>query len=177
MGESTNACATLRFWSLGVAPAHGAGGRLGALVDPRCESNCLPAEPPPVPRRYHNPPHGPGASPCWGWKAAAGQPLSLPVDVALTLQRVAILEVYRAGGGGSDQGGNPPRRAAGRGRTWRKGCRGPATWRNMVKARYHGSTGLRLPSGSSSMSKGDVGLQESVSSGGVLPVLPVAVPS
>ena len=37
MGESTNACATLRFWSLGVAPAHGAGGRLGALVDPRGE--------------------------------------------------------------------------------------------------------------------------------------------
>ena len=36
--------------------------------------------------------------PCWGWKAAAGQRLSLPVDVALTPQRVSVLEVCRAGG-------------------------------------------------------------------------------
>ena len=61
--------------------------------------------------------------PCWGWKAAAGQRLSLPVDVALTLQRVSVLEVYRAGG--SDKGATPSRRAAGRGRTSWKGCRAP----------------------------------------------------
>ena len=40
---------------------------------------------------------------------AAGQRLSLPVDVALTLQRVSVLEVCRAGG--SDNGATPSRRA------------------------------------------------------------------
>ena len=61
--------------------------------------------------------------PCWGWKAAAGQRLSLPVDVALTPQRVSVLEVCRAGG--SDKGATPSRRAKAGGRTWWKGCRAP----------------------------------------------------
>ena len=62
MGESTNACATLRFWSLGVAPAHGDGGRLGALVDPRGESNRL-AVATPAPPGSHDSPHGRRESP------------------------------------------------------------------------------------------------------------------
>ena len=49
--------------------------------------------------------------------------------------------------GGSDQGGNPPRRPLAGGRAWWKGCR--AWWKgcrapqSMVKTRYHRSTGLR----------------------------------
>ena len=79
--------------------------------------------------------------PCWGWKAAAGQRLSLPVDVALTPQRVSVLEVCRAGG--SDKGATPSRRAKAGGRTWWKGCRAPP---GMVKARYHRFVGfLSLP--------------------------------
>ena len=79
----------------GRGPAHGRGCR---WTPPRWESNRLAVD---VvgPRRYHNPSHGPGVfTLCWGWKAAAGQRLSLPVDVALTLQRVSVLEVCRAGG-------------------------------------------------------------------------------
>ena len=77
MGESTNACATLRFWSLGVAPAHGAGGRLGALVDPRGESNTV-AVGPPAPPGSHDSPHGRRESPGGGLPAGRGRVVSPP---------------------------------------------------------------------------------------------------
>ena len=51
MGESTNACATLRFWSLGVAPAHGAGGASGGVGGSRGESNRLAVATPAPPLR------------------------------------------------------------------------------------------------------------------------------
>ena len=80
--------------------------------------------------------------PCWGWKAAAGQRLSLPVDVALTLQRVSVLEVCRAGGVATKAQFRraAPRRGVGR------GGRGAEPPQSMVKARYHRSVGfLSLP--------------------------------
>ena len=80
--------------------------------------------------------------PCWGWKAAAGQRLSLPVDVALTLQRVSVLEVCRAGGVATKA---QPRRVAPR-RGVGRGGRGAEPPQSMVKARYHRSVGfLSLP--------------------------------
>ena len=69
---------------------------------------------------------------------AAGQRLSLPVDVALTLQRVSVLEVCRAGG--SDNGATPSRRAKAGGRTWWKGCRAPPpAWSRPVTTALWGS--------------------------------------
>ena len=70
---------------------------------------------------------------------AAGQRLSLPVDVALTLQRVSVLEVCRAGG--SDNGATPSRRAKAGGRTWWKGCRAsPPAWSRPVTTALWGSS-------------------------------------
>ena len=119
----------------GRGPAHGRGCRwtpaLG--IEP---ASCGCRRPAPLPQSV---PRTGRVHPCWGWKAAAGQRLSLPVDVALTLQRVSVLEVCRAGG--SDNGATPSRRAKAGGRTWWKGCRAPpSAWSRPVTTALWGSS-------------------------------------
>ena len=116
------------LWGMMVDPAWG--------VEP---PSCGCRRPAPLPQSV---PRTGRVHPCWGWKAAAGQRLSLPVDVALTLQRVSVLEVCRAGEVATKA---QPRRVAPR-RGVGRGGRGAEPPQSMVKARYHRFVGfLSLP--------------------------------
>ena len=120
----------------GRGPAHGRGCRWTPFALGVEPASCGCRRPAPLPQSV---PRTGRVHPCWGWKAAAGQRLSLPVDVALTLQRVSVLEVCRAGG--SDNGATPsatPRRGGvGRGG---RGAEPPRAWSRPVTTALWGSS-------------------------------------
>ena len=143
MGESTNACATLRFWSLGVAPANGAGGRLGALVDRAWgvePPSCSPARAARFPRLI----------PRTGASHQGGElPSDREVALPLGARPLSVCPPPPCGPGCAVAASRPwagPRPAipaplAGVGRGGR--CAEPPP--SMFKARYHRSVGLRPP--------------------------------